>query len=45
MRVTFQIPWGQVLAAAVVSTAPVAALVLVFQRRIVGGLASGAIKG
>jgi ABC-type glycerol-3-phosphate transport system permease component len=44
-RGQYQVPWGQVLAAAVVSTAPVAALVLVFQRRIVQGLVSGAIKG
>ena len=41
----YQIPWGQVLAAAMVCTAPVAALVLLFQRRIVHGLVSGAVKG
>lgn len=44
-RGQYQVPWGQILAAAVVSTAPVAALVLAFQRRIVSGLASGAVKG
>jgi ABC-type glycerol-3-phosphate transport system permease component len=44
-RGQYQVPWGQILAAAVVSTAPVAALVLLFQRRIVQGLVSGAVKG
>jgi trehalose/maltose transport system permease protein len=40
-RGRYQIPWGQVLAASVVATAPVALLVLAFQRRIVQGLTSG----
>lgn len=44
-RGQYQVPWGQILAAAVVATTPVAALVLVFQRRIVQGLTSGAVKG
>lgn len=44
-RGRYQVPWGQVLAAAVVATAPVAALVLAFQRRIVQGLTAGAVKG
>jgi ABC-type glycerol-3-phosphate transport system permease component len=44
-RGQYQVPWGQILAAAVVATAPVAALVLLFQRRIVQGLVSGAVKG
>jgi ABC-type glycerol-3-phosphate transport system permease component len=44
-RGQYQIPWGQILAAAVACTLPVVALVLVFQRRIVAGLASGAVKG
>jgi ABC-type glycerol-3-phosphate transport system permease component len=44
-RGQYQVPWGQVLAAAIVATAPVAALVLVFQRRIVQGLTAGAVKG
>ncbi|MEN8182889.1 MAG: carbohydrate ABC transporter permease [Myxococcota bacterium] len=44
-RGQYQVPWGQVLAASVVATLPVAALVLVFQRRIVRGLTSGAIEG
>lgn len=44
-RGQYQVPWGQVLAAAVLATGVVAALVLVAQRRIVAGLTSGAIKG
>jgi ABC-type glycerol-3-phosphate transport system permease component len=44
-RGQYQIPWGQVLAAASVATLPVAALVLLFQRRIVRGLTSGAVEG
>jgi ABC-type glycerol-3-phosphate transport system permease component len=44
-RGQYQVPWGQILAAAVVASMPVAAVVLVFQRRIVSGLTSGAIKG
>jgi ABC-type glycerol-3-phosphate transport system permease component len=44
-RGRYQVPWGQVLAAAVVATVPVALLVLAFQRRIVAGLTAGATKG
>jgi len=44
-RGQYQVPWGQILAAAVIATAPVAALVLAFQRRIVQGLTAGAVKG
>jgi ABC-type glycerol-3-phosphate transport system permease component len=44
-RGQYQVPWGQVLAAAVVATVPVAFIVLVAQRRIVQGLTSGAVKG
>ncbi|HEU4631289.1 MAG TPA: carbohydrate ABC transporter permease [Gemmatimonadaceae bacterium] len=44
-RGQYQVPWGQILAAAVVATLPVAAVVLVFQRRIVQGLTAGAVKG
>ncbi len=44
-RGQYQIPWGQVLAAAMLATAPVALLVLLFQRRIERGLVSGAVKG
>ncbi|HET7754511.1 MAG TPA: carbohydrate ABC transporter permease [Anaeromyxobacteraceae bacterium] len=41
----FQHPAGAISAAAVVVTVPVVVLVLVFQRRIVAGLTSGAVKG
>lgn len=41
----YQVPWGQILAAALVATAPVAALVLLFQKRIVQGLSAGSVKG
>jgi ABC-type glycerol-3-phosphate transport system permease component len=44
-RGQYQVPWGQILAAAVVATAPVAGIVLVAQRRIIAGLTSGAVKG
>lgn len=44
-RGQYQVPWGQILAATVVATAPVGALVLLFQRRIVRGLTAGAVKG
>lgn len=38
-------PTGAIAAAAVIVTVPVVILVLVFQRRIVSGLTSGAVKG
>jgi ABC-type glycerol-3-phosphate transport system permease component len=44
LRGRYQVPWGQVLAATVVSSAPVILLVALFQRRIVSGLAAGAVK-
>ena len=44
-RGQYQVPWGQILAAAVVASAPVVVLVLIFQRRIVQGLTAGAVKG
>jgi ABC-type glycerol-3-phosphate transport system permease component len=44
-RGQYQVPWGQILAGAIVATVPVAALVIVAQRRIVAGLTSGAVKG
>jgi ABC-type glycerol-3-phosphate transport system permease component len=43
-RGQYQVPWGQILAATVVSTVPVIALVIAFQRRIVAGLTAGAVK-
>jgi ABC-type glycerol-3-phosphate transport system permease component len=44
-RGQYQVPWGEVLAAALVATVPVALLVLVAQRRLIGGLTSGGVKG
>jgi ABC-type glycerol-3-phosphate transport system permease component len=44
-RGRYQVPWGQVLAAAVIATIPVAILIAAFQRRIVAGLSAGATKG
>jgi ABC-type glycerol-3-phosphate transport system permease component len=44
-RGRYQVPWGQILAAAAVATVPVALIVLAFQRRIVAGLTAGATKG
>ena len=41
----FEEPTGAIMAAAVVVTIPVVILVLIFQRRIVAGLTSGAVKG
>lgn len=40
----YEIPWGQIMAAAVIVTAPLVILVLVFQNRIIMGLSSGAVK-
>lgn len=37
-------PWGEVAAARLVATLPLAVLTLLFQRRIVSGLTSGAVK-
>ena len=41
----FELPWGQIMAASVIVTVPLIALVLLFQRRIVSGLVAGAVKG
>jgi len=40
-----QIPWGEIMAAATITTIPVVILTLVFQRRIIQGLTRGAVKG
>jgi trehalose/maltose transport system permease protein len=40
-----ELPWGRLMAASVIVTVPLIALVLVFQRRIIAGLTAGAIKG
>jgi len=41
----FEDPTGSISAAAVVITVPIIVFVLLFQRRIVSGLTSGAVKG
>jgi len=41
----YEYPFGPVMAASIVVTLPLLALVLFFQRRIVSGLTAGAIKG
>lgn len=41
----FDIPYGPLAAATIVSTFPLVILVLIFQRRIVQGLTGGAVKG
>ena len=41
----FEIPWGSIMAASVIVTLPLVALVLVFQRKIISGLTAGAVKG
>jgi multiple sugar transport system permease protein len=40
----FTFPWGEISAAAVTVTVPIIVLVLLFQRRIISGLTSGAVK-
>jgi multiple sugar transport system permease protein len=40
----FTIPWGEISAATVVVTIPLVIMVLFFQKRIVSGLTSGAVK-
>jgi trehalose/maltose transport system permease protein len=42
---TFQVPWGQIMAATVIVTVPLIVLTLVLQRRILAGLTAGAVKG
>ena len=44
-RVARQEPFGEIMAAAVLVTVPLILLVLIFQRRIIGGLTAGAVKG
>jgi ABC-type sugar transport system, permease component len=41
----YDVQWGQIAAASVISTLPLVLMVLVFQRRIISGLTSGAVKG
>lgn len=44
-QIARQEPFGEVMAAAIVVTVPLIALVLIFQARIVDGLTAGAVKG
>ena len=39
------VPWGEISAASLITTAPLVIMVLLFQRYIVSGLSAGAIKG
>lgn len=41
----YELPWGRVMAASVIVTLPLIALVLALQRYIVSGLIAGAVKG
>jgi trehalose/maltose transport system permease protein len=43
--IAHQEPFGEIMAAAVVVTVPLIALVLIFQQKIVAGLTAGAVKG
>ena len=42
---SYELPWGNIMAASVIVTLPLIALVLAFQRYIVSGLTAGAVKG
>jgi len=44
LRTQFQILWGEVTAATVIVAIPTLVLVLLFQRKIISGLISGAVK-
>ncbi|WP_342360577.1 carbohydrate ABC transporter permease [Terrarubrum flagellatum] len=41
----YETPWGRIMAASVIVTLPLIALVLILQRRIVAGLSAGSVKG
>ncbi|GAB3459149.1 carbohydrate ABC transporter permease [Massilia terrae] len=40
-----ELPWGKLMAASVLVTLPLVAMVMVFQKKIVSGLTTGAVKG
>ena len=42
---SYELPWGNIMAASVIVTVPLIVLVMIFQRRIVSGLTAGAVKG
>ena len=41
----YTMPWGEIAAASTVSTIPLVLMVFIFQKRIISGLTSGAVKG
>lgn len=41
----YTVPWGDMAAASIVATVPVILLILIFQKQLVSGLTSGAVKG
>ena len=41
----FAVPWGEIMAATVIITLPLIAMVLILQKRIIAGLTAGAVKG
>jgi trehalose/maltose transport system permease protein len=44
-QIARQEPFGEIMAAAVIVTVPLLLLVLIFQKKIIGGLTAGAVKG
>ncbi|WP_018132133.1 carbohydrate ABC transporter permease [Effusibacillus pohliae] len=40
----YTMPWGEISAASIIVTVPLIIMVLIFQRRIISGLTSGAVK-
>ena len=42
---SFNVPWGQIMAATVIVTLPMITATLILQRRILAGLTAGAVKG
>lgn len=40
----YTVPWGEISAASIIVTIPLVIMVLLFQRRIISGLTSGAVK-
>ena len=40
-----EVPWGLIMAASVIVTVPLIALVLIFQKKIIAGLTAGGVKG
>jgi trehalose/maltose transport system permease protein len=42
---SFEVPWGQIMAATVIVTLPLITATLILQRRILQGLTAGAVKG